>query len=114
MNALTLSDGAVLTVRPIEGDDVDRLRRMFYRLSPTTVYRRYFSPIPKPSTKMLHWLANVDHDCREALVALDGDEIVAVARYDGKPGCSAAEIAVTPTAGRRGTRAGSAAAIACA
>ena len=95
MNALTLSDGAVLAVRPIEPDDVERLRRMFYRLSPTTVYRRYFSPIPRPSSKMLHWLANVDHDCREALVALDGDEIVAVARYDGKPGCSAAEIAVT-------------------
>jgi GNAT superfamily N-acetyltransferase len=95
MNTITLSDGAVLAVRPIEGDDVERLRRMFYRLSPTTVYRRYFSPIPKPSSKMLHWLANVDHDCREALVALDGDEIVAVARYDGTPGCTAAEIAVT-------------------
>ena len=44
---------------------------------------------------MLRRLAEVDHDCREALVALDGDEIVAVARYDGQPGCTDAEIAVT-------------------
>ena len=31
-------------------------------------------------------LADVDHDRRDALVALDGDEIVAVARYDGRAG----------------------------
>ena len=41
------------------------------------------------------WLTDVDHDRREALVALDGDEIVAVARYDGRPGGIDAEIAVT-------------------
>ena len=44
---------------------------------------------------MLLRLTNVDHDRREALVALDGDEIVAVARYDGQPGAIEAEIAVT-------------------
>jgi GNAT superfamily N-acetyltransferase len=68
---------------------------MFFRLSPTTVYRRFFSPIHEPSPKMLRWLSDVDHDRREALVALDGDEIVAVARYDGRPGSKEAEIAVT-------------------
>ena len=41
------------------------------------------------------FLTNVDHDRREALVACDGDEIVAVARYDGRPGGIDAEIAVT-------------------
>ena len=41
------------------------------------------------------WLTNVDHDRREALVAVHGDEIVAVARYDGRPGSTEAEIAVT-------------------
>jgi hypothetical protein len=34
---------AILTVRPIGPTDVDRLERMFYRLSPTTVYRRFFA-----------------------------------------------------------------------
>ena len=33
-----------LCVRPIDADDVDRLSRMFDRLSPMTVYRRFFSP----------------------------------------------------------------------
>jgi GNAT superfamily N-acetyltransferase len=90
-----LVDGAVLCVRTIEPDDVARLERMFFRLSPTTIYRRFFSPIHRPSARMLIWLANVDHDRREALVALAGDEIVAVARYDGRAGEPDAEIAVT-------------------
>ena len=95
MEPITLVDGAVLTVRPIAPDDVDRLGRMFGRLSPTTIYRRFFSPIHEASPRMLMRLAHVDHDRREALVALDGDEIVAVARYDGQIGASEAEIAVT-------------------
>ena len=95
MEPITLVDGAVLTVRPIAPDDVDRLGRMFVRLSPTTIYRRFFSPIHEASPRMLMRLANVDHDRREALVALDGDEIVAVARYDGRVGAIEAEIAVT-------------------
>jgi RimJ/RimL family protein N-acetyltransferase len=92
---MALADGAVLQVRMIEPADAARLERMFFRLSPTTIYRRFFSPITEPSARMLRWFTNVDHDRREALVALDGDEIVAVARYDARTGESEAEIAVT-------------------
>lgn len=95
VDRLRLADGAVLTVRPIEPEDVERLHRMFFRLSPTTIYKRFFSPIQHPSRALLERLASVDHDCREALVALDGDEIVAVARYDSECGSHSAEIAVT-------------------
>src|SRR5690242_1319967 len=73
---------AVLAVRPIEADDADRLQRLFERLAPLTLLR----------------LAAVDHERREALVALDGDEIVAVARYDElapRDGRRRAEIALT-------------------
>jgi len=84
-----------LTVREIEIDDVERLRRMFHRLSADSVYRRFFSPIHEPTRSALLWLASVDHLGRDALVALDGDEIVGVARYDTRTGASAAEIAVT-------------------
>ena len=84
-----------LTVREIEIDDVERLRRMFHRLSADSVYRRFFSPIQEPSRSALLWLTSVDHLGRDALVALDGDEIVGVARYDTRTGASAAEIAVT-------------------
>ena len=84
-----------LTVREIRLDDVDRLQRMFTRLSADTVYHRFFSPIVEPRRSALIWLTAVDHDRRDALVALDGDEIVAVARYDSLPEAGTAEVAVT-------------------
>ncbi|HLY84206.1 MAG TPA: GNAT family N-acetyltransferase [Acidimicrobiales bacterium] len=71
-----------LLVRPIRPDDSVRLQRTFERLSPETIYRRFFSPIHTPPPGTLHRLANVDHDNREALVVLDGDEIIAVGRWE--------------------------------
>ena len=84
-----------LTVRPIEADDAERLRRAFGRLSPETIYRRFFSPLRALPEPTLRRLAEVDHHEREALVALDGDEIVAVARWDRvAPGGDEAEVAI--------------------
>ena len=95
-NQSTMSIGErTLTVREITIADTERLGRMFTRLSPDSVYRRFFSPIQQPSRTALLWLTSVDHGRRDALVALDGDEIVAVARYDGRAGKTTAEIAVT-------------------
>ena len=87
-------EGRTLTVRPIRDDDVDRLRRLFYRLSPETVYRRFFQPVRQPSEKLLHHLAEVDHELRQALVAELDDEIVAVVRYDRPSPSAPAEVAV--------------------
>lgn len=84
-----------LTIRPITLGDVERLARLFSRLSPTSVHFRFFSPIVRPPRSALLRLADVDHQRRDALVALDGDEIVAVARYDGRPDTNEAEIAMT-------------------
>jgi GNAT superfamily N-acetyltransferase len=70
-----------LTVRPIEADDAGRMPRLFSRLSADTIYRRFFAPLPSLSAHTLRQLMDVDHHDREALVALDGDEIVAVARW---------------------------------
>ena len=84
-----------LVVRPIVIGDVERLDRLFSRLSPQSVHYRFFSPVARPPRAALLHLAHVDHLRRDALVALDGDEIVAVARYDGRPGTREAEIAIT-------------------
>jgi GNAT superfamily N-acetyltransferase len=92
---ITLADGATLGVRPIEPEDAPRLAEMFERLSPTTVYRRFFSPIARPRAATLAHLARVDHRHREAVVALDGERVVAVARYEGRSGSPVAEVAVT-------------------
>jgi GNAT superfamily N-acetyltransferase len=88
-------DSTPLTVRPIAITDADRLARLFTRLSPDTVHFRFFSPVQRPPRAALLRLADVDHSRRDALVALDGDEIVAVARYDARPDSSEAEIAIT-------------------
>jgi RimJ/RimL family protein N-acetyltransferase len=94
MSELMWVDDTPLTVRPIEITDVDRLARFFERLSPETIHFRFFSPIRKPPRAALLRLADVDHTNRDALIALDGDEIVAVARYDATD-AQHAEIAIT-------------------
>jgi GNAT superfamily N-acetyltransferase len=74
-----------LTIRPVELNDVDRLDRLSRRLAPRTLFSRLRaarSPVPWPA---LAWFALVDHCSKEVLVAIDGDEIVAVARYDETP-----------------------------
>jgi GNAT superfamily N-acetyltransferase len=88
-------DDTDLTVRAITIADAERLARLFARLSSSSVHFRFFSPISRPPRAALLRLADVDHVRRDALVALDGDEIVGVARYDGRPGSTEAEIAIT-------------------
>ncbi len=88
-------DDVELVVRPISIADVEGLDNLFTRLSPESVHFRFFSPIRKPPRAYLLRLADVDHGRRDALVAMDGDQIVAVARYDARAGESDAEIALT-------------------
>jgi RimJ/RimL family protein N-acetyltransferase len=87
-------EAAVFTVRPLERCDRERLRRLFYRLSPATVYRRFMSPIQRPSERALDRLVDVDHHEREALAALVGDEVIAVVRYARDRRADQAEIAI--------------------
>jgi GNAT superfamily N-acetyltransferase len=74
-----------LTIRPVELSDVDRLERLSCRLAPRTLFSRFRTadaPVPWPA---IAWFTLVDHCRKEVLVALDGDEIIAVARYDEAP-----------------------------
>lgn len=92
---VTLDDGSNVLVRPIDVTDAYRLRRMFDRLSPTSVYHRFFSPIRAPRADTLRHLAGVDHYSRDAIIGEVDGEIIGVARYEGKPGSDEAEVAVT-------------------
>jgi GNAT superfamily N-acetyltransferase len=74
-----------VATRPMRADDDVRLERMWPRLSPDTVYRRFHSPLRRLAPATVHHLVAVDHDRREALVAVVGDEVVGVARYDRSP-----------------------------
>jgi GNAT superfamily N-acetyltransferase len=91
---IQLRDGRRVYLRPLQQDDGERLRRLFFRLSALSVYRRFMSPLPAPREEGLRRLLDVDHCQREALAALDGDEIIAVARYARLPGSESADIAV--------------------
>jgi GNAT superfamily N-acetyltransferase len=77
-------DIAVAT-RPVQPDDDALFRRLWPRLSPDTVYRRFHSPIHGLPAETVRRLVTVDHDRREAVAALVGGEVVGVARYDRSP-----------------------------
>ena len=90
---VVLSDGGTVPIRPIRPDDKAALARFHERLSPESVYLRYFSPHPHLSDAELEFLTTVDYRLRMALVAVLGDEIVGVARYEGREGKTDAEVA---------------------
>ncbi|WP_448608911.1 N-acetyltransferase family protein [Geodermatophilus sp. URMC 60] len=112
-----------VTTRPVRPDDAPLFCRLWDRLSPETVYRRFHAPLRHPPADARR-LVEVDHDLREAVVAVVGGEVVGVARYDRSPADPAtAEVAVvvedawqgvgvgrqllaelTALAGRRGVR----------
>jgi GNAT superfamily N-acetyltransferase len=77
-------DIAVAT-RPVQDDDLARFVRLWPRLSMETRYRRFHSPVHRLPMDLVHRLVHVDHDAREAVVALVGGEVVGVARYDRSP-----------------------------
>lgn len=77
-----LDDGTPIEFRPIRPDDDARLERLFYRLSPQSLYLRFFAPLARPNASVIKHLVNVDYVDRLALVAVADDEIVGVARFD--------------------------------
>jgi acyl-CoA synthetase (NDP forming)/RimJ/RimL family protein N-acetyltransferase len=86
---VVLSDGGTAHLRPIRPDDTDRLLGLFRRLSPNTVYRRFFAPRTDLTPTEVERFCTVDYDARVALVALLGGEMVAVARYERLEGAEA-------------------------
>ena len=90
---VVLSDGQTVHVRPITPDDAPRLVQFHSRQSPESIYLRYFSPRPELSERDLHRFTHVDHHDRVAFVALAGDELIAVARYERYRGTDTAEVA---------------------
>jgi len=81
---VTLANGASVRLRPIVPADAPRLLALCQRLSPHTVYERFFSP-RRLRPEDAHALANVDYRRRMALVAEiergPEPEVIGVARY---------------------------------
>lgn len=91
-----LDDGSPIEFRPIRPDDDARLDRLFYRLSPQSLYLRFFTPLARPNATRIKHLVNVDYVDRLALVAVADDEIVGVARYDRTAALAPRQLQVDP------------------
>lgn len=92
-----LNDGTGILIRPIRPMDEDLLREFHYRLSDTTVYRRYRRPLKSlPRSERLK-LVDIDYQSQMALIAVrrhdTRDEMLGVARYFVDPATRTAEVA---------------------
>lgn len=81
---LVLKDGSRVHLRPIRPSDETALVALYDRLSRHSAYQRFFTIMRRLPPDWAHYLANVDHQRRLALVAVDPAtaDIVGVARYE--------------------------------
>ena len=77
-----LRDGDVIHFRPIRPEDAPMEAAFIGRVGPQSMYQRFFQAKRELSPEELRYFTTVDYDDRMALVALDGDRMVAVGRYD--------------------------------
>ncbi len=102
------SDGGAVHLRPIMPGDAAALLAFHSRLSARTRYLRFFGPYPTIPQRDLDRFTTVDHHDRVALVAVLGDDIIAVGRFDRlEPGGEAAEVAFVAEDAHQGRGLGS-------
>jgi GNAT superfamily N-acetyltransferase len=89
-----LPGGQALVVRAASPEDGERLRHMFARLSPTSIYQRFHSPFPRVPEWAVAHAVEVDHRDKLSLVALVDGEIVGQAMYARLARSDEAEVAV--------------------
>jgi GNAT superfamily N-acetyltransferase len=92
---LVLRDGTAMRLRPIRPDDGPGLLALYDRLSPESLYFRFFA-VPDKDRGKAEYLTHVDYDRRYAVVAEMAGAIVGVARWErlaDRPGH--AEVAFT-------------------
>lgn len=82
---VVLRDGGIAHLRPIRPDDAERLKSFHSRLSEQTIYFRFFAPYPRLTPRDVERFTVVDHADRVALIALVGDDLIGVVRYDRLP-----------------------------
>src|SRR5690625_1425328 len=83
---VVLRDGSTMHIRPITPDDADALQRFHLGQSERSTYMRFFAPMERLSDSMLRQFTHVDHRDQVALVLVDGEEIIAVGRFERLPG----------------------------
>src|SRR5262249_20081116 len=78
---ILLRNGSTLHLRAIRAEDATALMEFPKRISPRSIYFRFFSPLPELDEERAKALANVNYDDTFALVGELGGRLVGVARY---------------------------------
>jgi RimJ/RimL family protein N-acetyltransferase len=78
---LRLTDGTEITIREIRADDKELLAAGHARLSERSRLRRFLGPKPRLTASDLRYLTEVDGVNHYAVVAINGPDIVGVARW---------------------------------
>jgi GNAT superfamily N-acetyltransferase len=87
-------DGRAVSVRAATPRDKGKLREMFSRLSPETIYRRFHIPYRHVPERMLDLMLDVDHHAGKSLLAIVEREIIGHAMYVRLGDSSEAEMAI--------------------
>jgi GNAT superfamily N-acetyltransferase len=95
IDELELRDGERVVIRPIRLTDGDQLAELHARLSPDSVYRRYFGFKSALSPAEIRRFTGIAEEWRFALVGVRSTgHLAGVARYEGQAGHTDAEIAL--------------------
>jgi acetyl coenzyme A synthetase (ADP forming)-like protein len=87
------ADGRTVRIRPIRARDSEKVLQLYERLSPESMYLRFFSPVPAEMARRTERLMQVDQGEHVVIVAELGDDLVAMARYDRQSPGDTAEVA---------------------
>lgn len=78
---VVLKDGTAMHLRPIRESDESGLLALYDRLSPESLYFRFFA-VPDKDAGKAAYLAHVDYESRYAVVAEKAGILVGVARWE--------------------------------
>jgi acetyl coenzyme A synthetase (ADP forming)-like protein len=87
------ADGRTVRIRPIGPEDDEPVLDLYERLSPESMYLRFFSPVPAGFARQVERLTEVDHDAHVVIVAEMDSALIAMARYDRLQPGDLAEVA---------------------
>jgi len=88
-----MNEGKIF-IRSATSQDREKLRAMFARSSPQTIYRRFHSPYPEVPEWMVALILGADQHDREILVAVAEEKVVGHAMYARIGSGPAAEMAI--------------------